>query len=647
MEDVGSKGRKYGWFLGLLMVLGLGVSVGYAATGAQAQRMMPKSADVNTDGAPCGSWEAVNSPNPALNGTFLFGMEAISTTDVWAVGHYITTVFPQPEVTDSLTMHWNGTEWEIIPSPNPSSLHNWIYDAAAVAPDDVWAVGSWLNQSNGNALQLGMHWDGTEWSLATMPGIGQLNAVSAVGPNDVWAVGSGLDGTDYKITAAHWNGTAWSEVALPDPGTAESFGFSVKALSASDVWVVGRKGEYPNYASMILHWNGAAWSEVTHPDVGVLWSVDGVAANDVWTVGGNSLHWDGTAWSEEDLALPDDTQMAGVAMVSSNDVWATGYYVTGSGTVTLMRHWDGNDWTDVPSFNTSIYNVMTGIDVASATEVWAVGHSSVGGGAPYYSMTGGFTPDAGCPTPTSTHTPTQTSVVTVTNTATASRTGTATSTATATATVTVCAVEFSDVPVGSTFYAYVNCMACRGIVAGYPDGTFRPNALVTRGQISKMVSQAAGFSEPPGGQVFEDVPVGSTFYDWINRLANREVMTGYACGGAGEPCVGPSNRPYFRPGTAATRGQISKIVYEAAGFTGAGTGQSFQDVPPTHTFYEWVEGLASRGIVGGYACGGEGEPCVGPANLPYFRPQVAVTRGQASKLVSSSFFPECAAGGRK
>jgi len=73
------------------------------------------------------------------------------------------------------------------------------------------------------------------------------------------------------------------------------------------------------------------------------------------------------------------------------------------------------------------------------------------------------------------------------------------------------------------------------------------------------VSNAAGFVDPPAGQIFEDVPPGSTFYTYTQRLASRGVMQGYPCGGTGEPCIPPDDRPYFRPFNNATRGQTSKI----------------------------------------------------------------------------------------
>ncbi len=202
-----------------------------------------------------------------------------------------------------------------------------------------------------------------------------------------------------------------------------------------------------------------------------------------------------------------------------------------------------------------------------------------------------------------------------------------------------CSIQFSDVQPDNTFYSYVQCLACRGILGGYSDGSFRPNVQITRGQISKIVSNAAGFNDTPAGQTFEDVPASNTFYLYIERIASHGVISGYQCGSAGEPC-GAGNRPYFRPNNNATRGQISKIVSNAAGYNGTPTGQSFEDVSPSNPFYLWIERLSSQGVMGGYSCGGVGEPC-GAGNKPYFRPGNNATRGQLSKIVSNSFYPGC------
>jgi len=178
-----------------------------------------------------------------------------------------------------------------------------------------------------------------------------------------------------------------------------------------------------------------------------------------------------------------------------------------------------------------------------------------------------------------------------------------------------------------------------GFVSGYSDGTFRPNSEVTRGQLSKIVSNTAGFSDVPTQQTFADVPPDSTFYMYIERMAQRSIISGYPCGGAGEPCV-EGNKPYFRPSSNATRGQISKVVSNAAGLSDVPNGQTFEDVPSSHPFYQWVQRLVQHGMMSGYACGGPGEPC-GTSSRPYFRPANNATRGQVSKIVGNGFYPDC------
>lgn len=85
--------------------------------------------------------------------------------------------------------------------------------------------------------------------------------------------------------------------------------------------------------------------------------------------------------------------------------------------------------------------------------------------------------------------------------------------------------------------------------------------VLMSGELGTGVSmaQTGGSSLPVGGQVFEDVPPGSTFYDFVNNIYGDDIAAGYPCGGPQEPC-GPENRPYYRPGAGVTRGQMSKFV---------------------------------------------------------------------------------------
>jgi hypothetical protein len=154
-----------------------------------------------------------------------------------------------------------------------------------------------------------------------------------------------------------------------------------------------------------------------------------------------------------------------------------------------------------------------------------------------------------------------------------------------------------------------------------------------------MISNSAGFTETYTTVRYTDVPTTHTFYQFIMRLTSRNIATGYSdpvnCAGVGIPC--------FRPQASITRGQLAKMDSNAAGYNEpipAGT-QTFTDVPPTDTFYAFIERLSRRGIISGYECG---LPPAGPCDAqrrPYFLPYNNVTRGQTAKIVANTFFPEC------
>lgn len=193
-------------------------------------------------------------------------------------------------------------------------------------------------------------------------------------------------------------------------------------------------------------------------------------------------------------------------------------------------------------------------------------------------------------------------------------------------------------PTTDTFYAYIKCLACRGIISGYGDGTFRPGNDLTRGQAAKILSGAAGFSEavPSERQTFRDVAPETTFWVYVERLAERGVLRGYQCGAPGEPCPGL----YYRPQSAITREQFAKLDANAARYVDPipSTQQTFSDVPPSSEFWEYIERVSMHGVVSGYGCGVEGEPCPGR----YFRPHNNLSRGQTAKIVSNTFYPDCA-----
>ena len=633
----------------------------------------------------CGPiWLADTTPNVGVTDNALAGVAVISSTDVWAVGFYTDT----NGVGNTLIEHYNGSAWSIVSGPNPGTGGSYLEAVTAISANDIWAVG-FYRQTTGSAPQtLTIHYNGTSWTQATSasPGAAEnyLYGVAMVSPLNGWAVGYTADTANlYKTLTLHWDGHQWTQVASPTPFLSVAGLRGVVVVSSSEVWAVGVQADISLTLRMYaIKWNGSSWSPTTTPTTSgcVLAAVSIASGSNLWAVGGCQtttyqtaiIKWNGSAWSTVASPSPGtgDNLLGGVVSVSANDAYAVGGYDdTGGPAQTLALHWDGAAWTqifsDSPGSTSNALLAVAG-QPGSTFNLWAVGTKASGG--PSQTLAEHLTIVPCEPTVTPTMTATNQVTSTATSTAIASVSATATSTSipvtgtpatttatttpgTPTATPTACGLQFEDVPSGSTYYTFVRCLACRGIINGYPCGGsgepcdpnnnpyFRPNNNVTRGQIAKIVSNSAGFNDPPTGQTFEDVLPGSTFYDFIERLASRTIMSGYPCGGPGEPC-GPQNRPYFRPNSNASRGQLAKIVSNAAGFNDPPTGQTFADVLPGSTFYDFIERLASRSVMSGYPCGGPGEPC-DPQNRPYFRPANLVSRGQTSKIVGNTFFPQC------
>src|SRR5207253_1359432 len=78
-------------------------------------------------------------------------------------------------------------------------------------------------------------------------------------------------------------------------------------------------------------------------------------------------HWNGSQWSV--VPSPNgagNNALNGVAAVSANDVWAVGSISN----QTLIEHWDGTQWNIVPNPGNGILYAASAL---SANDVWAVG----------------------------------------------------------------------------------------------------------------------------------------------------------------------------------------------------------------------------------------------------------------------------------
>jgi hypothetical protein len=193
--------------------------------------------------------------------------------------------------------------------------------------------------------------------------------------------------------------------------------------------------------------------------------------------------------------------------------------------------------------------------------------------------------------------------------ATPPRTATPRPSATPGPSATPCLTRFFDVQPTDYFYTPVQYLACRNAISGYSDGTFRPYTNTTRGQLSKIIVAAKGWSlHTAGGPHFSDVPTTNAFYSFIETAYYHGIISGYS--------------DYsFRWGANVTRGQLSKIIVGAQGWpTNTTGGPHFSDVPESNPFYAAIETAYNHGAISGYSDG-------------TFRWGADATRGQISKIV--------------
>lgn len=241
---------------------------------------------------------------------------------------------------------------------------------------------------------------GGTWKIVSSPNVGtgtfgnNLNAVAVVSANNVWAVGFSPDpsGTPlyfHRSLVEHWDGNIWSVVTSPNPAGKPDVQLNgIAVVSGNDIWAVGHSGD-PSYVplqTLTEHWNGTSWSIISSPSPGTyngndLAAVAAISSNDVWAVGwyqsgptgqvGGALtvHWDGTSWTV--IPNPSKANLYAITAVASNDVWAVGENV--------ILHWNGTSWSTISFPLTSCFDapwsVLKSVSAVSANDIWAVGYS--------------------------------------------------------------------------------------------------------------------------------------------------------------------------------------------------------------------------------------------------------------------------------
>ena len=164
--------------------------------------------------------------------------------------------------------------------------------------------------------------------------------------------------------------------------------------------------------------------------------------------------------------------------------------------------------------------------------------------------------------------------------------------------------RFSDITDNYTATA-VETLRLMGVLDGYGDGTFRPNAVLTRAQFCKMAVYAMNGSSELGRYstvtIFPDVKPSLWAASYINMAAKKGVIAGFADG-------------KFKPNQTVTAGQAVTILMRGLGYKDENMGGVW---PQGYMAEAQTCGLLkSTGITSAYS---------------------ALTRGQAAKLFLNLF----------
>lgn len=171
---------------------------------------------------------------------------------------------------------------------------------------------------------------------------------------------------------------------------------------------------------------------------------------------------------------------------------------------------------------------------------------------------------------------------------------------------------FPDVPPSKHFAEAVNELAARNVIGGYPDGTFRPGASITRGQaaaiIVKMTKLDTSKVKDPK---FKDVSTANGSFEAIAVLAEKGVINGYGDG-------------RFGPNDSITRAQMASIIIKAFELPlYRDPDYGFKDVVHKNGHRDGIYSLYQLGLTTG-------------TSPETYSPNAPITRGQAAKLLKAS-----------
>ncbi|RHW40040.1 hypothetical protein D1B33_04105 [Lysinibacillus yapensis] len=170
-------------------------------------------------------------------------------------------------------------------------------------------------------------------------------------------------------------------------------------------------------------------------------------------------------------------------------------------------------------------------------------------------------------------------------------------------------MNFSDLDTSNAHYPAIKQLVDRGVLNGFPDGTFKPSQSLTRGQAAVILAKALNLETSNyTKQVFNDVPSSSPYFKQINALYANNIIGGF-------------DDQSFRPGDSLTRAQMAIILVKAYNLRlPEAVTLPFRDVSMTSGYQHYIQAIYNAGITKGTT-----------ANT--FSPNAPVLRGQMASFV--------------
>ncbi|AWB45963.1 hypothetical protein DCC85_18500 [Paenibacillus sp. CAA11] len=153
-----------------------------------------------------------------------------------------------------------------------------------------------------------------------------------------------------------------------------------------------------------------------------------------------------------------------------------------------------------------------------------------------------------------------------------------------------------------------------GYIHGFVDGTFRPNAPVSRSQLAVMLARNLGIGQGASSVKlnYSDVPANSYAVNALAAIKEKAIMSGDGYGN-------------FRPEEAVTRGEMAAIIarVEQLPLSSSAAADGFTDVKG-HWAASVIQAAQSTGLIKGYADG-------------TFHPNATLTRAETVVIINRMF----------